>query len=353
MQLITASIHIIDYEEQQILEREIPNHFTDFLLELLNFITENNRIRKFSPISQKSQVVSNVITVCKNVKNTLAEDKYDYLGDNAERLLEKEISAQEWIQSRNLGTDLQKGSLVQALVYDETTEKYLFLFAKVEHKEFVDDTDFSFKTGFFKETKNIWKTCMMHINDLNGNVNIEDVQIHSNSIAKYWYYDFLELVELNSDQQNTAKSFEAVNTVLCSIKNQHPKDFYTLKANVLHHYRSKPHFDFSVMVEDVIEKYIPETLSDEKKEELIEKIYALPERKKFDRQFSTDTSAIKARAKMETIRITKGIELNLTGENDSPQNYITSERGDDGQKYLKVKTDNDDAFKLFSRDTQI
>ena len=57
-----------------------------------------------------------------------------------------------------MDTNVQKGSLIQALLYDEDKDSSMYLLAKVEHTDFVDDTDFSFKSGFSKDTKKIWKS---------------------------------------------------------------------------------------------------------------------------------------------------------------------------------------------------
>lgn len=75
--------------------------------------------------------------------------KIDFI---AQRLLLKEREAQTTVVHMN--TNVQKGSLIQALLYDEDKDKYTYLLAKVEHTDFVDDSDFSFKSGFSKDMKN-------------------------------------------------------------------------------------------------------------------------------------------------------------------------------------------------------
>lgn len=69
----------------------------------------------------------------------------------ARRLLLEETKAQ--IQIRHTNTTVQKGSLIQALLFDDIAEKYVYLLAKVEHTEWVDDSDFTFKTGFSKDKR--------------------------------------------------------------------------------------------------------------------------------------------------------------------------------------------------------
>lgn len=105
---------------------------------------------------------------------------------------------------------VQKGSLILALIEDEG--KVLFLLAKVEHTDFFDDSDYSIKSGFSKDTKKIWKTCLFEIDDLNSVKFL--ARIYSNTVAKYWWHDFLELNELQSDELNTKRAFKAVESTL-------------------------------------------------------------------------------------------------------------------------------------------
>ena len=141
MEIKASSIHIIDYDNEDVIERDPPKDFNDFLLELLSFIISNEKTRECVPRSQTIQVANNIKQITnKTIYKT--DDNYNYFEDNARRLLSKEISAQEFLSSRKLDVKLQKGSLMQALVFDDTTQSLLFIFAKVEHKEFVSDEDF-------------------------------------------------------------------------------------------------------------------------------------------------------------------------------------------------------------------
>ena len=116
---------------------------------------------------------------------------------------------------------VQKGSLIQALLYDDERDKYTYLLAKVEHTDFVDDSDFSFKSGFSKDMKKLWKSCIFEIDDLNAS--IFQANVYSNNVAKYWYDNFLELDQRVSDEVNTDKAFRAIDSALNrNIKNVAP-----------------------------------------------------------------------------------------------------------------------------------
>jgi len=97
-----------------------------------------------------------------------------------------------------MDTNVQKGSFVQALLFDEENKESIYLLAKVEHSDFVDDTDFSFKSGFSKDKKTVWKSCLIEFPTLDAIS--YTARIYSNTIAKYWSDDFLELDEMVSNE---------------------------------------------------------------------------------------------------------------------------------------------------------
>ena len=100
----------------------------------------------------------------------------------ARRLLLEETKAQ--IQIRHTNTTVQKGSLIQALLFDDIAEKYVYLLAKVEHTEWVDDSDFTFKTGFSKDKKTIWKSCLFDLSNLTAQEFY--AKVYSDTKAQYW-----------------------------------------------------------------------------------------------------------------------------------------------------------------------
>lgn len=126
----------------------------------------------------------------------------------ADRLLRKEKEAQSHVGRMNI--NVRKGSLIQVLLFDQDSETYKYLIAKVEHCEFVDDSDYSFKTGFSKDKKTIWKSCLIDLFDPSAET--FDAKIFSDTKAKYWSMDFLELIELIDDETNTVNSFKAITT---------------------------------------------------------------------------------------------------------------------------------------------
>src|SRR5699024_11759723 len=81
-------------------------------------------------------------------------------------------------------------SLYTLSLHDALPIYISFLLAKVEHTDFFDDTDYSIKSGFSKDTKKIWKTCLFDIDDTEAST--FSARIYSNTVAKYWWHDFLD-----------------------------------------------------------------------------------------------------------------------------------------------------------------
>ena len=201
MEIIYKSIRTINYETQQISAIDTPSAFDDYVAELINHISNNNSVREYKTRSNSTEVIGNILGVCANINDDdCVFSKMDVI---ARRLLLKETEAQSSIIHTN--TIVQKGSLVQALLFDETSEKYIYLLAKVEHTEWVDDSDFTFKTGFSKDKKKIWKSCLFDLSNLVADTFC--AKVYSDTKARYWYDGFLELDEMNSDEANTERAF--------------------------------------------------------------------------------------------------------------------------------------------------
>lgn len=231
-------------------------------------------------------------------------------------------------------------------MYDDERDKYTYLLAKVEHTDFVDDSDFSFKSGFSKDMKKLWKSCIFEIDDLNASS--FSAKVYSNTVAKYWHDNFLELDQRVSDEVNTDKAFRAIDSALNrNIKNVAPRDHTLLRNAVIAYFKSNDYIDYDTMVQSTLENYQPVELEQEKMDKVIEKIRELPDKHHFDKQFNTVASAINARIR-KVYDVCSGVQLKITDAIDDFDNTITAYREIDGNKYIKIKTDNDLTFRRFS-----
>lgn len=346
MHVIAKSIHVLDYDNECTITRTIDDDFDGYIYHLIFQMDHIRNIREYRSRALTTQVVSSAIQVCKSVVQGNHKEIMVSLAEKiAVRLLEKELNVQAKIA--HLGARVQKGSLIQALVYDEEKQSYKFLLAKVEHTNFVDDADFSFRTGFDRDHMNIWKFCIMDLSTVE--IGFIDAKVYSGTSAKYWSDEFLELQEIRSDATNTKSAFTSIDFVLTRyMKKNWKKDYFNTRNNLLLYFRSNSFIDIEQLV-DHLERYEPFEMGAEHYKAVMSEIRKLPEKKHFDFQFNCDMSAVKA--KIRTVMdVTSGIRLQFTDGIENPEEKICAYQDDgDGKKYLRIETDNDETFESFVR----
>lgn len=293
MEIILQTVRIIDYENNQVYTRDVPENFSEYVAQLITYINGNSTVRKYKTRSIDTEVVSCILDIIdKGEENkNFVINKINQI---ANRLLQKEVEAQNRIAQLN--RNVQRGSLIQALLYHADVNKYTYLLAKVEHSDFVDDSDFSFKCGFSKDQEKMWKSCIFDIDNLSA-TEIHS-KIYSNTKAKYWHNDFLELDELESDERNTDLAFRAIDSTLSrNIKNKAPKDYTIIRNSIISYFKTNQHIDYDIMVQTTLEPYVPVELEEEKMQTFIDKIKLLPDKQSFDRQFNSVHKIINSKIK--------------------------------------------------------
>ena len=184
----------------------------------------------------------------------------------------------------------------QVLLLNEDNDTYQYLLAKVEHSDFVDDADFTFRSGFSKDKKTIWKSCLF---DLPNHDALEfTAKIYSNTVARYWSEDFLELDQMTSDENNTSLAFKAIEgTLNRNIREIAPRDHTIIRNAIVSYFKNHEHIDYNQMINSILGEYHITDLPEDKLESLKDKLFALPEQKIFDRQFNSVPAIINARIK--------------------------------------------------------
>lgn len=341
MIIVNKSIRVIDYTAKKILKRETPESFNDYVIELISHINNNTNVRTYKTRSKTTQVIGSALNILASKDN---EDVILSMTDTiADRLLRTEISAQERVGRMSI--NVKKGSLIQALLFDENMNSYLYLLAKVEHSDFIDDFDFSFKTGFSKDKKTIWKSCLFDL--VNPDADVFDVKVYSDTKAKFWSDGFLELDEIIDDEANTVKAFKAIEETLNrNIKNVSREDYTYIRNGFISYIRNHDHIDYSTMLADVVGNYQPAEIAEEKFNDFKNKLYQLPQSKGFDYQFTPIPSAINARIK-QTYKVYNGIEIKITSDIPDIKNTIKAYQDNDGTRYIRIKTNNEDTYQSF------
>lgn len=349
MNIIHKSIRIIDYEAQQVVSRETPETFDAYVAELINHISNNTSVREYKTRSNTTEAIGCILGMCANqTDENYVSDKMNVI---ARRLLLKETEAQKQIHRTK--TTVQKGSLIQVLIFDEDTEKYEYLLAKVEHTEWVDDSDFTFKTGFSKDKKTMWKSCLFDLSDLAADE--FHAKVYSDTKAQYWSSGFLELDEMNSDETNTQRAFRAIDATLGhGFRGITRPDHTIIRNHFIGYFKNNEHIDYSSMVNSILENYQPvdTDLTPEEFQSMSERIQSIriklleqPEKKKFDSQFNAVSSAINARIR-RVYPVNDGIDLKVTRDITNLPSIIKSIE-ENGIRYIKVRTNNDDTYRRF------
>lgn len=344
MRIITQAIRVIDYENDQILAREIMPEFGNYIQQLVSYIQTNVSVREYRTQSANTEVIRAIVDIVKHRSiEEVASRNVDLI---AGRLLRKESEVQEQIGP--MGARVQKGSLILALIEKEGNT--IFLLAKVEHTDFFDDIDYSIKTGFSKDEKKIWKTCLFEMDDISA-LQFQ-AKVYSNTAAKYWWHDFLELQELQSDEVNTKRAFQAVERVLSkSLKKTAPFDHTAIQNAMYTYFNSVDQFDFEEMLERTLKNYKPNDMTPDKKEELLQELCALPEKGNFDHRFRPVPAAIISRMR-KTYDVYHNIQVRVLGEVEGLNDVIRSYEAEDGNRYLRIRINDDTTFRAFERRKQ-
>lgn len=339
MKVITQAVRVIDYENNKVLNREIMPNFSEYIAQMIAYINSNASVREYKTMPENAEVIREVIEIVRQQDD--AEVVIHNVDMIAERLLRKEKEANERIAQ--LDTNVQKGSLVLALIEDEGHTS--FLLAKVEHTDFFDDTDYSVKSGFSKDTKKIWKTCLFEIDDINAAEFF--ARIYSNTVAKYWWHEFLELEELQSDETNTKKAFRSLETVLSrNLKRVAPHDHMIIRNAIYVYFNSVQHFDYKEMLDRTVRNYIPDDMTEEIKNNLLKKLEVLPRENGFDLQFSPVSAVIKSKMR-KTYDVYNGIQIRILGGMEELKDVICAQQDEDGKKYLKIRVNEEDTYRIF------
>lgn len=277
------------------------------------------------------------VSTCAN--KIINGDTEDYPQQIADRLLAKEKIAQEKI--KGFQYEVKKGSLLQ-LSFTLKETKY-FLLAKVEQIPFLDNSDLEKHVGLpFKN--HIFKACLILV-DENNTIDTLFIYDSNTSISKYWWDDFLETEEINSNEKNTKICYESIDKLLRKeLAKKSLSDYTELKNNINGYFISNKNFNMDDFVKTIIEDYNPES-KDIDLNNIKEKVLQLPEKNNYDSKFEIEKKAIRKYFK-QNISLSNHIELKLTDNIPNLKSIISSyETG--GQKYILIKTDK--GFEYFKK----
>lgn len=300
-----------------------PQNLQDYIEELLREIIANPNRRTYSFKDGNTEIKS-------SLNKILEEDNEieNIIELNAQRLLEKEVNAQEMMTNKNLGITIQKGSLLH-LNFEINNLKQIII-CKVEHDEVLNELNFE-KVRGLNTKKKVFKSILI-IFDSFGQITENYVFDKHNS--KYWWSDFLELQQLYTDDINTEKSLNAIDNTLTPLRNNFYPDYLILRNSIIGHYKNNDNLNYSDLITTVVQNYDPVN-PDFPKDSLINKLNELPNKKGFDTQFSVVKKKINKRIK-HRIKLANNLYLNFDDFVDNLENIIEPWQDAQGNKYVKI-----------------
>lgn len=318
-------LHHIDVKNNlvsPILIDEDSSNLKDYVISLVKEILEQPNKRLYSFKEGNTEVKMSLFTLLSESDNI-----DDVIKLNADRLLEKEIRSQAFMDSRKLDVEIQKGSLLHLKFKNEDVNQIII--CKVEHDEILSEISFDLIKGL-NTKKKVFKAILVYFDEDN---NITHNYVFDKNVSKYWWDDFLELNQLNTDENNTEKSLHEIDKALTPYRTKYFADYLILRNSLIGHYRSKESFNFSDMMGEVFNDYEPIN-SDFPKDKIIKKINELPVSKGFDTQFSISKKRINKRIQNK-IKLANNLYLNIDDFVENLKNIIEPIE-DGGNKYVRI-----------------
>ena len=348
MQILYSSLHNLDMAQDRPVRKAIPADFNSYMDAYIKFATtENNSSREYNPIDSNRTVLRCVSTIFTDVLHqgdvvTDSESLDEHTDSIALKLLDVEKAVQERIGQM---TDVQRGSIVQALLLDD--EGYKYVVAKVEHSEWYDGETLEKNFGFPGQNKRVWKSAVIGLDAVDGAVIFTTIKAYINTNAKYWTADFLEVQEAKTDAVNTKAVLHAIDRVLKPVKEKSPQDYYNLRNTVVHELQSEQTINYPEMVNNLLGSYQP--ASEEVDVQGMRQ--KLLEASGFDTQFHTDPKAIKGPGKVKII-ISPSIDVLVKeGIPNWREGFLVHEKAD-GRTFLMIRCDDQRTLNSFPKDTE-
>lgn len=339
MKILYKSFHIIDIENEISVRKDIPEDFNTFVDDLVEFSNQNEKTKLYTVASHEALVVD-----C--IKRMALNNEEDYMNELSNKISKQLVESEKLAQAKiyQMGSKVKKGSLVQALIQKDSDE-FEYIIAKVEHTEFYDGDNLTKNYGFSSEKKNIWKSAVFSLYTINDHVIFNDVNVYTDTKAKYWTTSFLELEEKRDDSSNTYSAYRAIDNELKSaIKECAPRDYVVLSNEVQNTLNTPQDFNYSSYVEDLIDNYKPSN-EDIDKEVIKDCLLALPERKNFDTEFKTVPQSIENKRTKKYV-ISEGVELMIKSSSSDFSKRITSTIKN-GKRVLEIICDDSDTYDAF------
>nr|WP_246046755.1 nucleoid-associated protein [Pontiella desulfatans] len=341
-----SAFHAIDYHRAiaDVPEASFNNaEVKNYIQGIIPFLHKkrNNRAFQFSSDTGETSTLTNKYA-------SIADCDFDATSlALATRLAKEEQKANQRYGHLN---QLHAGGLVQ-VVY-EAEDQFVILIAKVDYNNFLDKSDYTRRSGLPFE-RYVLKafTMTFDIDSETGEMNETptlSVFDTNASISKYWWREFLELEELNTNEANTVTALDAhLRLLKLKLSRNYKSDYTLLRNRVISYFKTCSDYKHDDALDIIFRGYHPlnTELQGEKYDRLLVAATTLPDQKGFDRQFSVVADKVKAKMG-HRIPLRPNMELSLLGEIDDLENVVTASESD-GRKYITIESES--GFEYFKK----
>lgn len=333
MEIIFSKLYKIDIFQNSASEKADYlkyENFKKYILELLDQIGKKSPERLYKFKSDFTEVRASITRIVQDKEYNLSCQTI------ANRLLKMEILAQDYLDKKKLGTEIQKGMLIISLIR-MTDEALKLIISKVDYDEFISEMTGEIETGLSLRKK-VYKA---FVAELNNEFQITKTLIFDTNqrTSAYWWDKFLELDVVTTNEENTRRAFDAIETLILNpLEQKHKADYFHLWNSTIRYFRATVEFSIDDYIQNGIGDYLP---YDTKLNitSLIDKIRELPQTYKepFDERFEIVKEKITKRLK-NTIHLTDQIDLHLKQDIPNQEKTIIPFKRPDGVKFVMIKS---------------
>ncbi|MEX5544107.1 hypothetical protein Q1J68_00725 [Pseudomonas pergaminensis] len=342
--VISTNFFHINVEEKSKtkIRTDLNNKDLEVYLETLLVEIHNKEQSRQFILPPSSTIFKQTITIISSSKNLETGSAGETL---AEKLLNIEMSTDErYGHLSKKDTHVKVGSFLQFTYTEKGLLRYLGV--KVDHQVILDEIDFKKKAGLGLSEK-IYKAFRIDFDEKNQPTRFS-IYDSKAKLTKYWWHDFLELIEKNTDTYNTKLASEQVIAKLSNLKVDFPQDYTALRNATIVAFKQEGTMDYFAFIDRTIASYKSDNQDfDEKKIDIIKKLKELPQKKNFDTIFTLVPSAVPFRK--TTYRLNKDISLSITEGILNLESKIWREITLDGKDLVVIETSEAKNFTLKKR----
>lgn len=335
MRIVYNSLHNLDLSLTDPIRKQISADFGSFIKNYIEETLSGKTTKEYTVIDRNRTVVRSIVEV---FKNPVGEKCAEHTDTVARKLLNSEQNVQDQIRGM---TQIQRGSILQALIEDGRT--YRFIIAKVEHSEWYDDDTFIKKYGIPGDNLKVWKSAVFDLDPADGH--IVTIKCFVNTNARYWTDTFLEIQEAHNDTENTRMVIRTCGKVLSQIKKISPMDYYNLMNTINHEMQSDQLIDYNEMVSRLFDSYEPHN-EEINKDNLKRKLLDAAKDGSFDTHFHADPKEAKKRKKI-TIPVSDMIDVSVKDPLENWKSTFRIFTEPSGEKYLMIRCDDEETLRSF------